>query len=85
MDAGNIMLEILSPDKTVFRGEVTRIYIPGKKAPFVILYNHAPIMSVLDKGFVEWDSEAGRERILVDGGFLETRNNYVTICIDTVK
>ena len=85
MSAGNMILEILSPEKSLFKGEVSRISVPGAKAPFVILYNHAPIVSMLDKGCVAWDGEAGRQSIDVEGGFLEARGNYVTICVETVK
>lgn len=85
MSAGNMMLEILSPEKSLFKGEASHVSVPGSKAPFVILYNHAPIISKLDKGSVVWDGEDGRQSIDIEGGFLEACGNYVTICIETVK
>ncbi len=83
MDVNNIILEILSPEKTIFKGSVSYVYIPGKKAPFVILNNHAPIISVLDKGMVKWESNEGEQTLAVTGGFVEAKNNNVTICIET--
>lgn len=85
MNVGNIMLEILSPEKTIFKGAVSRIYIPGKKDPFLILHNHAPIISSIDKGTIKWEFEEGEQSLIVDGGFIEAGNNNVTICIETVK
>ena len=82
MNTGNMTLEILSPEKRLFRGTVSCVYVPGKKAPFVILYNHAPIISVLDKGVVKWKSEEGEQALPVAGGFVEAKNNNVTICIE---
>lgn len=85
MNTGSIILEILSPEKRLFKGEVSRVYIPGKKAPFVILLNHAPIISLLDKGVVKWSNNDGEQEIAVASGVVEAKNNYVTVCIETIK
>lgn len=84
MNADNMTLEILSPEKSLFKGKVSYVYIPGKKAPFVILYNHAPIMSALDKGVVKWKSEEAEHSLVVASGFVEAKNNNVTICVEPV-
>ena len=85
MDAGNMVLEILSPEKTLFKGEVTRVFIPGAKAPFVILYNHAPIISLLGEGMVKWSGADGERSIGVAGGFVEAGNNHITVCVENLK
>ena len=43
-------LEILTPDKKVFEGEVTAVTVPGTLGSFQILKDHAPIISTLEDG-----------------------------------
>ena len=46
-------LEIISPEKTLFKGEVESILFPGTYGDFQVLNNHAPIVSTLTKGKVK--------------------------------
>ena len=84
MDNGVVMLEILSPEKTLFKGEVTSVRLPGGKAPFVVLHNHAPIITTLVAGAITWESEAGGGSVAVSGGFAEVRENHVVACVETL-
>ena len=45
-------LEIISPEATLFQGEVTSVSLPGTKGSFQLLENHAPIVSTLQAGTV---------------------------------
>ena len=45
-------LEIISPETTLFQGEITSISLPGSSGSFQILENHAPIVSTLEEGLV---------------------------------
>ena len=45
-----MFLEIITPDKNIFEGEVKLVQVPGSKGTFEILKNHAPIISTLEKG-----------------------------------
>lgn len=47
-----MILEIVSPEATLFKGEVTSVTLPGVDGSFQILNNHAPIVSILGKGNV---------------------------------
>ena len=47
-------LEILSPEKTLFRGEAERVTLPGASGEFTVLRNHAPIISALVRGNVKY-------------------------------
>ncbi|WP_267740260.1 F0F1 ATP synthase subunit epsilon [Myroides injenensis] len=47
-------LEIVSPEATLFSGEVTTVSVPGIKGEFQMLNNHAPIVSILTKGDVKF-------------------------------
>ncbi len=48
-----MILEIVSPEATLFKGEVTSVYLPGVNGSFQILNNHAPIVSTLKQGVVK--------------------------------
>ena len=84
MENGVVMLEILSPEKTLFKGEVAAVRLPGGKAPFVVLHNHAPIITTLVAGAIVWESEAGEDSVAVAGGFAEVKENHVIACVETL-
>lgn len=48
-----MILEIVSPEATLFQGEVTSVAVPGIDGEFQMLNNHAPIVSILGKGNVK--------------------------------
>ena len=79
---GVFVLEILTPDKRVFKGEVHKATVPGAKAPFVILYNHAPVISVLQKGKLLWSDDNGDHSVEISGGFVDVNKNIVTACVE---
>ena len=73
-----LQLKIVSPEKVEFTGEVERVLVPGLQGQFEILNNHAPIISILQKGVVEYD----KEQLPILGGFVEVQKNDVTLCIE---
>ncbi len=48
-----MILEIVSPEATLFKGTITSVALPGANGEFQILNNHAPIVSLLTKGNVK--------------------------------
>jgi len=48
-----MILEIVSPEAKLFSGEVTSVSLPGVDGHFQMLINHAPIVSILQKGLVK--------------------------------
>lgn len=48
-----MLLEIVTPEATLFKGEVTSVAVPGVDGEFQMLDNHAPIVSLLGKGNVK--------------------------------
>lgn len=79
-------LEIISPTGKLYEGSVTSVSVPGAYSAFTILNNHAPIISSLSKGRVEYVEEVSGEAhtMVIDGGFVEVEKNVVTICIENV-
>ncbi len=73
-------LDILTPDKALFSGEVTSVVLPGSKGQFEVLKNHAAIVSSLDKGTVKVKTVDGNtESFEVSGGVVEVLDNKITV------
>jgi len=77
-------LEILSPEKIYFTGEVTMVTLPGKQGNFTVLENHAPVISMLAKGVVVYRQNGEDKQIGVGEGFAEVNKNKVVVCIEQV-
>ncbi|MEO5911723.1 MAG: ATP synthase F1 subunit epsilon [Pelobium sp.] len=78
-------LEILTPDKKVFEGEVTSVTVPGAMGSFEILNNHAPIISTLDDGKVVVRSAGKEQKFHTKGGVVEVINNKVIVLAESVS
>lgn len=79
-----LTLKIISPEKILFQGEVEMVKVPGVMGEFEILNNHAPIISALQKGTVEYGTGSDRTQIEVIGGFVEVLKNEVSLCIEQI-
>jgi F-type H+-transporting ATPase subunit epsilon len=77
-------LEIVTPEKKVFQGEVSEASFPGADGSFQVLNNHAPIVSALAKGAVSFTSAEGKQSILVDGGVVEVKDNVIVVLAEKV-
>jgi len=78
-------LEILTPDKTAFSGEVTYVRAPGAEGYFGVLANHAPLLAALRIGELIVDTPEGRRFFAVSGGFLEVLKNHVRVLVETAE
>ncbi len=80
-----MIAEIVTPDKTVYNGEVTLVSVPGVMGSFEILNSHAPIISALGKGevrIVEDNAEKNEQLFEVESGIVEVKNNKVNVLIE---
>lgn len=76
-------LEIITPDKSLFKGEVELVQLPGLDGLFEILKNHAPMIAALGKGRIKIKKENEKETFLeIRGGILEVLNNKVLVLAD---
>jgi F-type H+-transporting ATPase subunit epsilon len=73
-----LKLRIVSPEKIEFTGEVESVKVPGSMGNFEILQNHAPIISTLQQGIVEYDGQ----QLAILGGFVEVQKNEVSLCVE---
>lgn len=78
-------IEIITPDKRVYSGEVRSVRVPGRKGSFQVLKDHAPIISTLDRGPVIISDDQGNEvRYEITGGVIEVKRNRIILLADTV-
>ena len=76
-------LEIVTPNKKVYSGEVRLIKLPGSKGSFEILQNHAPIISTLDPGTIKIITSDEQEITFdVVGGVVESADNKIIVLAD---
>lgn len=76
-----LLLEILSPTTKIFEGEVNSINFPGDLGSFGVLPNHAPLISTLKAGKIEWDIHGKKESIAIQSGVVEILHNKVSVLI----
>tara|TARA_B100000401_G_scaffold1634_1_gene1021 strand:+ start:383 stop:622 length:240 start_codon:yes stop_codon:yes gene_type:complete len=75
-------LEIVTPEKKLFTGNINSIKVPGKDGEFEILNNHAPIISTLIKGEIRIIStDQKTENFLISGGVIEMQKNNIIVLV----
>ena len=78
-----LYLNIVSPEKEIYNGEIESVPLPGTIGTFTILPPHAPIVSSLREGKVIYVPEGGEEQTLdIEGGFVELSGGVVSACVD---
>ena len=79
-----MFLEIITPDKAIFSGEVKLVQLPGTKGLFEILNNHAPIISTLEKGRIKVIESTGNKLFFeIDGGVVENKSNKIIVLVES--
>lgn len=90
-----MFIEIVSPEKTIFTGDVNSVYLPGTEGFFQILNNHAPIVSTLKRGTIQLTGKfegdfsenltldgVNKASLAVESGVVEMKNNKLIILVD---
>jgi F-type H+-transporting ATPase subunit epsilon len=79
-------IEIITPDKKIFEGEIKSVRVPGKKGSFQVLKDHAPIISTLETGLVRMVDQGNNELVYeIGGGVIEVKANKIILLADSVK
>tara|TARA_R110000868_G_scaffold37111_9_gene131506 strand:- start:40871 stop:41128 length:258 start_codon:yes stop_codon:yes gene_type:complete len=76
--------QILTPNGSLFEGEVSGVQMPGVMGSFEVKANHAPIVSALDKGTVLVRKADGDVNYNISGGFVEVAKNKLTLLAESV-
>ena len=89
-----MFVEIVSPEKTLFTGDVSSVHLPGSEGSFQILNNHAPIVSTLKEGLIklkgkfDYKSEnlniinSNEASLEIQSGVVEMKKNKLIILVD---
>lgn len=80
-----IQVDVVTPEKMIFSGEVDMVTLPGTNGQMGILRGHAPLLSTLDIGEIVLHRREGDEYIAVSGGVVEVRPDKVTILADVAE
>jgi F-type H+-transporting ATPase subunit epsilon len=77
-----MQLDIITPEKKIYTGEVKLVQVPGSKGSFEILNNHAPIISTLENGEIKIiDLQDRKIYFDISGGVIEVNQNKIIILI----
>ncbi len=79
-------IEIITPDRKVFDGEIKSVRVPGKKGSFQVLKDHAPIVSTLETGMVYIVDQSGNEkRYNISSGVIEVKMNKIILLAESIQ
>lgn len=79
-------VEILTPEKKLYSGDVYGVQLPGITGLFEILEKHAPLVSALGKGNVKILKDKNNfTNYSIESGFVEVLNNKVTVLVEGAK
>ena len=77
-------LEIITPDRKVFEGDVSSARFPGSDGSFEVLNNHAPLISALQEGDVVLNGGGGGT-FHISGGIVEVLRNKVVVLAESAS
>lgn len=78
-----MLLEILTPEKKIYSGEVYGVQLPGIDGLFEVLNKHAPIVSALKKGNLKvLQSKSQTSSYSIESGFVEVLDNKATVLVE---
>jgi F-type H+-transporting ATPase subunit epsilon len=77
-------LEIITPEKKIFEGDVMIVTFPGADGSFQVMNDHAPLVSLLKDGQVIYKSKESTEQVAITGGVVEVLKNKVIVLADGI-
>jgi len=78
-----MLLEILTPEKKIYSGEVYGVQLPGIDGLFEVLNRHAPLVSALKKGNLKvLADKTHHSSYAIESGFVEVLNNKATVLVE---
>lgn len=77
-----IVLEVISPERTLVRATVDSVELPGSKGRFVVLRDHAALISSLERGRISYRSVERTDGLDIASGFVEINDNRVVACVE---
>ena len=81
--SNNILLIIYSPERTILEKMVCKVSLPGTQGRFMVLKDHAPLISSLEEGDIVYESEGVEYKVYITSGFADVHDNVVTVCAES--
>lgn len=78
----SLTLQIITPERLLFEGNVELVTLPGTQGLFTVLHNHAALISSLEKGHVIYRVSGKEQSVMISSGFVEIHDNKVKVCIE---
>jgi F-type H+-transporting ATPase subunit epsilon len=75
-------MTIATPEGILFEGKVESAKFPGAAGAFMVLPNHAALISVLTDGKVIYTTAGEVKELVIQGGFVEVKNNVISVCVE---
>jgi F-type H+-transporting ATPase subunit epsilon len=77
-------LQVITPDKLAYEGEVTAVTVPGSAGSFQILKGHAAIVSTLEDGKDIIKKDGVEEVIVIKGGVVEVKDDNIIVLAEGI-
>ncbi|HEX5410415.1 MAG TPA: F0F1 ATP synthase subunit epsilon [Terriglobia bacterium] len=81
----SIQLQIVTPDREIADAEVEEVSIPGKEGDLGVLPGHAPLLTELRHGTLEYRQGGKRHYVAIHWGFAEVLSNRVIVLADLAE
>ncbi|MFN8242135.1 MAG: ATP synthase F1 subunit epsilon [Bacteroidales bacterium] len=79
-------IEIITPDRKVYEGDIKSVRVPGSKGSFQVLKDHAPVVSTLEQGpVIIVDSQGSEKKYTISSGVIEVKVNKIILLAESVK
>ena len=80
-----LLLEIVTPDRSVMREEVDELQVPGSEGYLGILPGHAPLLATLKAGELWYRIGQQKQYVPIGGGFVEVLPDRVTVLAEVAE
>lgn len=83
--AKKVLVEVVTPERLVLRQEVDSLIVPATEGYLGVLPDHAPLITGLSIGIVQYKHDGRVDKLAVSGGFMEVAENKAILLADTAE
>lgn len=77
-----MILDVISPERTLVHAAVEAVELPGTKGRFEVLKDHAALISSLERGVIAYRNGESADKVAISSGFVEVNDNHVVACVE---